>query len=158
MKYITKALLVYGLLLYAASVFLPWFESSILGGNFITYWSFKARIYPYPYPQSRPPYEEMYFHSSWFVSQILTLLLGFLTLLKEVKGKYRSVFLGLTLLFSAMPIGTCILTAYTAGTRTLFLPGFWIAISAFLLLIASLSTSLIKKKCGLKSKAIDNKD
>ena len=149
MKYITKAFLACGLLLYAASVFLPWLESSILGGNIITYWSFKARIYPYPFPQSRPPYEEMYFHSSWFVSQILTLLLGFLTLLKEGRRKYRSLFLGLTLLFSLIPIGTCILTTYAAGTRTLFLTGFWIAIFAFLLLIASLLTSLIKvKKCG----------
>ena len=153
MNYVTKVLLACGLLLYAASVFLPCLESSILGGAVITYWSFKVRIYPYPYPHFSPPYEEMYFHSPWFVSQILTLLFGFLTLTKEGKGKYGLVFSGLTLLFSAIPIGACGLTAYTAETRiTMFLTGFWTAIFAFLLLIASLLTSLMKKESvGLKS-------
>ena len=147
MKYVTKVLLACGLLLCVASVFLPWLESSILGGAVITYWSFKVRIYPYPYPHFSPPYEEMYFHSPWFVSQILTLLFGFLTLTKAVKGKYGLVFLGLTLLFSTVPIGMCVLTAYTVETRiTMFLTGSWIAILAFLLLIASLLTSLIKKE------------
>jgi len=146
MKYVTEALLACGLLLSAASVFLPWLESSILGGAVITYWSFKVRIYPYPYPHFSPPYEEMYFHSPWFVSQILTLLFGFLTLTEAVKGKYGLVFLGLTLLFSAIPIGTCVLTAHTAETRiTMFLTGFWIAIFAFLLLITSLLISPIEK-------------
>jgi len=147
MKYITKVLLACGLLLFVASMFLPWLESSILGGAVITYWSFKARIHPYPYPHFSPPYEEMYFHSPWFVSQILTLLFGFLILTEAVKGKYRLVFLGLTLVFSTVPIGMCVLTAYTAEMRiTMFLTGFWIAIFAFLLLIASLLTSLIKKE------------
>jgi len=136
---LSKALLSCGLLLYATSLFLPWLKSSILGGDVVVYWSFKARIYPYPYPDFRPAYEEVYFHSPWFVSQVLTLLFGLLTFLKNVNGKYGFAFLGLTLLFSTIPVGTSILTAYASETRILaFLTGFWIAIIAFMVLFASL--------------------
>jgi len=142
---VTKVLLVCGLLLYVASVFLPWLETSAIGGNVITYWSFKARVYPYPYPHFRSSYEEMYFYSSWFISQILTLLFGLFSLLMNGKQKYESAFLGLTLLFSAITIGTCILTAYPTGVRIIiFLAGFWIASFAFLLFFVSLGVFLIK--------------
>jgi hypothetical protein len=58
MKYLTKALLACGLLVHTASVFLPWSTRCIVGGAGITYWSFKARIYPYPYPDFLPPFEK----------------------------------------------------------------------------------------------------
>ncbi len=153
MKYVTKALLACGLLVYVASVFLPWFRTSIIGGPVITYWSFKAEIYPYPYPDFSPPYQVMFW--SWpgcwtiiFVSQILTLLFGLLTLLKKPKGKCVSVFLGLTLLFSAVSIGTCFLHSVELSRVlvTNFRIGFWMASFAFLLLIGSLPIILISRK------------
>lgn len=150
MKYVAKGLLACGLLVYVASVFLPWFETSIIGGRVITYWSFKAEIFPYPYPHFHPPFQVMFWSwpSYWtaiFVFQILTLLFGLLTLLKKPKGKYESVFLGLTLLFSAVSIGTCFLQGVELSRApfTDFRVGFWIASLAFLLLVGSLSVSLI---------------
>jgi len=54
------------------------------------------------------------------------------------------MFLGLTLLFSAVSIGTCILHVITDGFVSNFLTGFSVASFAFLLLIVSLLMSLIK--------------
>lgn len=146
---VTEVLLACGLLLYAASMFLPWFYIGLIGGG-TTFWSFKAEYY---YTTNPPHHGEMMFFDFWsrfvwvvtiFVSQILTLFFGLLTLLKKTKGKYRLVFLGLTLLFSAVSIGTSILHVITDGFVSNFLTGFSIASFAFLLLIASLLTSLIK--------------
>ena len=81
-----------------------------------------------------------------FVSQILTLIFGLLTLLKKTKGKYELAFLGLTLLFSAVSIGTCILHVIADGHVSNFLTGFSIASFAFLLLIASLPISLANQE------------
>ncbi|MCK4482401.1 hypothetical protein KAU55_04185 [Candidatus Bathyarchaeota archaeon] len=148
MKYLPKALFACGLLVYAASVFLPWYTSCIIGGAGITYWSFKARIYPYPYPHFPPPFEQWFFdYWSWsgywaiiFASQMLTLLFAVLALLNKPKGKHESVSLGLTLLFSAVSIGTFVLHSFQISRVFManFRIGFWIAIFAFLLLIASL--------------------
>jgi len=148
---VTKALLACGLLVYATSVFLPWFESSMPGGPHIIYWSFKAVIYPYPYPDF--PSSQLMFFDYWcssdmgaifFVSQILTFLFWLLTLLKKPEGKYEAVLLELTLLFSAASIGIPIVNVTNERFITNFGTGFWIASIAFLLLIASLGTSLIK--------------
>lgn len=150
---VTKVLLACGLLIYAASVFLPWLRSELLGGSTIYYWSFKAKIYPYPYPSSPNPYEVMFFdYWSWsgycitiFAFQILTLISGLLALLKKTMRKHELVFLGLTLLFSAMSIGTCISYIFELSRMIIdFEIGFWTTSFAFLLLIASLSISLIK--------------
>ncbi|MFQ5758869.1 MAG: hypothetical protein ACE5IF_04260 [Candidatus Bathyarchaeia archaeon] len=149
MKYVTRALLACGLLLYAASVVLPWFQRGLIGGATIYYWSFKAEIHPYP--SFRPPYEVMFF-DYWslygvgtilFVSQILTFLFGLLTLLRGVERRYGLIFLGLTLLFSAVPI-LQVFELWRIRFITSFEIGFWVASFAFLLLIASLLTSLIK--------------
>lgn len=154
MRYMTKALLACGLLVYAASVFLPWSASCMISGAGITYWSFKARIYPYPYPDFLLPYEKWFFdYWSWsgywaivFVSQMLTLLFGVLALLKKPNSKYGSVYFGLTLLFSAVSIGTFILYTFrfTRVSIINFEIGFWVGSFAFLFLIASLLTSFIK--------------
>jgi len=155
-KYVTKALLACGLLVYAASVFLPWFRTSMIGGASITCWSFKAEIHPYPYPYSSPPYQVMFWSwpSYWtiiFMCQILTLLFGLLTLSKKTKGKYGSVFLWLTLLFSAMSVGTCFLHSAELGVLlTNFGIGFWMASLAFLLLIGSLLMSLTSEKPSIE--------
>jgi len=142
-------LLACGLLLYAASMFLPWFYVGLVGGG-TTFWSFKAEYY---YTTNPPRHGEMMFFDYWskfgwviaiFVSQILTLIFGLLTLLKKTKGKYELAFLGLTLLFSAVSIGTSILHVITDGFVSNFLAGFLIASFAFLLLIVSLLMSLIK--------------
>ena len=150
MKHVAKGLLACSLLVYVASMFLPWFRTRNIGGPAITYWSFKAEIHPYPYPHFHPPYQVMFWSwpSCWtiiFVSQILTLLFGLLSLLKKSKGKYGSVFLGLTLLFSAVSIGTCFLygVELLRPPFTSFRTGFWMASFAFLLLIGSLPVSLI---------------
>lgn len=154
MKYLTKALLACSLLVYAASVFLPWSASCMIGGAGITYWSFKARIYPYPYPDFLPPFEKWFFdYWSWsgywaiiFVSQMLTLLFGVLALLTKPNGKYGFAYSGLTLLFSTVSIGTFILHTYGLS-RTFMINseiGFWVASFAFLFIIASLLTSLTK--------------
>jgi len=154
MKYLTKALLACSLLVYATSVFYPWSTRCMVGGARITYWSFKARIYPYPYPDFPPPYEEMFFdYWSWcvywaiiFVSQMSTLLFGLFTLLKKPERRYAPVFIGLTLLFSAVSIGTFILHSCELSRMVFMINieiGFWIASFAFPLLIASLLT-LIK--------------
>jgi hypothetical protein len=153
MKHVTKVLLAFGLLLYAISMFLPWFTPFRLGCNTI-YWSFKAEYYCTTNP---PRYGEVMFFDYWsscgigtafFVSQILTFLFGFLSLLKKVEGKYELMFLGLTLFFLAMPIGVIILQSCVFFdfyvSQPSFLAGFWIANIAFLLLIASLLISLIK--------------
>lgn len=156
MKCLPKALLACGLLACAASVFLPWSTSHTIGGAGITYWTFKARIYPYPYPDFLPPYEKRFFDFwSWrgywaiiFLSQMLTLLFGLLTFLKKSNGKYRSVCVWLTLLFSAVPIGTFILHTFQLS-RTFMINstiGFWTASFAFLFLTASLLTSLKKQR------------
>ena len=148
MKYVTKALLTGGLLLYAASMFLPWFTPFHLGCN-TTYWSFKAEYYCTTNP---PFYGEIMFFDYWssysvgtafLVSQILTFLFGFLTLLKKVGIQYELMFLGFTSFFLAIPIGATILQSYVL--QPMFLDGFWIANLAFLLLIASLLTFLIRK-------------
>ena len=153
MKHVTKALLTGGLLLYAVSMFLPWFTPFRLGCN-TTYWSFKAEYYCTTNP---PLYGEITFFDYWssysvgttfFVSQILTFPLGFLTLLKKVKRKYELMFLGLTSFFLAIPIGSIILQSYVLldfyVLQPRFLTGFWRANLAFLLLIASLLTSWIR--------------
>ena len=153
MKWTAKALLVCGLLLYAVSMFLPWFAPLHLGCN-TTYWSFKAEYYCTTNP---PLYGEAIFLDYWssysigtafFVSQILTFLVGFLTLLKKVKRKYELMLLGLTLFFLTIPIGVIILHSYVLfdyhGSQLRFLSGFSIATVAFLLLTASLLTSLIR--------------
>ena len=146
---ITSVLLSCGLLFYAASMFLPWFYIGLIGGG-TTFWSFKAEYY---YTTNPPRRGEMMFFDFWsrfawvitiFVSQILTLFFGLLTLLKKTKGEYELVFLGLTLLFSAVSIGTSILHVITDGFVSNFLTGFSVASFAFLLLIASLLISLKK--------------
>jgi hypothetical protein len=144
---VTKVLLACGLLLYAASMFLPWFYVGLIGGG-TTFWSFKAEYY---YTTNPPRHGEMMFFDYWskfgwmiaiFVSQILTLIFGLLSLWKKAKGKYEFAFLELTLLFSAVSIGTCILHVIANGYVSNFLTGFSIASFAFLLLIASLLISL----------------
>jgi len=153
MKYVTKALLACGLLLYAVSMFLPWFTPFRLGCN-TTYWSFKAEYYCATNP---PLYGEVMFFDYWvsysigtafFLSQILTFPFGLLTLLKKVERKYELMFLGLTLFFLTMPIGVIILQSCVLFDSYVlqpgFLAGFWIANIAFLLLIASLLISLIR--------------
>jgi len=163
MKYLTKALLACGLLVYAASVFLPWSAGCMIGGAGVIYWSFKARIYPYPYPDFLPPFERWFFdYWSWsgywaivFVSQMMTLLFGVLALLKKSNGKYASVYFGLALLFSAVSIGTFILyiLEFSRISMTDFETGFWIASFAFLFLIISLLTSFKKQEnCGQNPK------
>ena len=148
---VARVLLACGLLLYAVSMFLPWIRTIRIGGAGITYWSFKAEIHPYPYPYFLPPYQVMFWSwpSYWtiiFVCQILTFLFGLLTLSKKTKKKYGLMFLGLTLLFSAVSIGTCILHVITDGFVSNFLTGFSIASFAFLLLIASLPISLTNQE------------
>jgi len=148
-----KVLLACGLLLYAASMFLPWFQPSRLGCGTI-YWSYKVEYYCTTNP---PLYGEVMFFDYWsscsigtafFASQILTILFGLLTLLKKVNKKYELMILGLTLLFLATPIGAIISqSSVLSGFHALhleFLAGFWIANFAFLLLITTLLISLIK--------------
>jgi hypothetical protein len=152
MKYLTKALLGCSLLLYVASVFLPWFQTGLIGGDTICYWSFKAEAYPYPYPSSPPPYQVVFFDywssygigATLFLTQTLTFLFGLLTLLRGVERKYGIAFLGLTLLFSAVPVGACILQVFELWRIKFIISlksGFWAASFAFLLLIASLLIS-----------------
>jgi len=152
MKHIAKILLACGLLLYAVSMLLPWFHPFRLGCS-TTYWSFKAEYYCTTNPSL---FGETMFFDYWFslgigtaffISEILTLLLGLLTLLKKGDGKYEFAFLGLTLFFLVMPIGfialqSCMLPDFYV-LRSSFLAGFWIANIAFLFLIASLLTSFI---------------
>lgn len=156
MKYLTKALLACGLLVHAASVFLPWSTRCIVGGAGVTYWSFKARIYPYPYPDFLPPFEKWFFdYWSWssywaiiFISQMLTLLFGILALLKKPNEKYGSVYFGLALLFSALSIGTFILHTFQLSRMLMINSeiGFWVTSFAFLFLIINLLTSLKNRK------------
>lgn len=161
MRCMTKALLACGLLVYAASVFLPWSTSCIIGGVGITYWSFKARIYPYP--DFLPPFEKWFSdYWSWsgywaiiFVSQMLTLLCSILTFLKNPKGKYWSACARLALLFSAVSVATFVLLTFQLSRMFMinFEIGFWVASFAFLFLIISLLTSLKKQEnCGQNPK------
>ena len=153
MKYVTKALLACSLLLYAVSMFLPWFTPLRLGCNTI-YWSFKLEHYCTTNP---PLYDEVMFLDYWsscvigtvfLVSQILTFLFGLLTLFKKLERKYELIFLGLALVFLALPIGVIVLQSYVLFDlyvlQPRFLAGFWIANIAFLLLIASLLMALMK--------------
>lgn len=141
------------LLLYVASMFLPWFQPFRLGCS-TTYWSFKAEYYCSTNP---PHYGEVMFLDYWssysigtafLVSQILTFPLGLLTLLKKVEKKHELMFRGFTIFFLAMPIGVIILQScifldfYVLQSG--FLAGFWIANIASLFLIASLPISLIR--------------
>jgi hypothetical protein len=148
---VTKVLLTCGLLLHSASIFLPWFYVGRIGGG-TTFWSFKAEYY---YTTNPPRQGEIMFFDYWskfgwmiaiFVSQILTLVFGLLSLLKKTEGKYEFAFLGLTLLFSAVSIGTSILHVIANGCVSNFLTGFSIASFAFLLLIASLLISLTNQE------------
>jgi hypothetical protein len=158
MAIVTKVLLACSLLLYAVSVFLPWTQTIRIGGVGVTCWSFKAEICPYPFPHFSPPYQVMFWSwpSHWtliFMCQILTLFFGLLTLSRKTEGRYGLMFLGLTFIFSAVSIGTCVLHVIAEGYVSELLSGFSIASFAFLLLIASLLISLTNRKvCGQDSK------
>ena len=147
MKSVTRALLAFGLLLYAVSLFLPWFHPHTAGCSTL-YWSFKAE---YGCTTNPPRYGEVMFFDYWssceigsafFASEVFTFLFGLITLLKKVERKYELTLLGLTLFFLVMPIGVIILRGYVFWFR--FLAGFWIANVAFLVLTASLLISLTR--------------